>query len=215
MLMNTITGSQKLPSQLGTAGSDFSNIFASVLTNLMNQTGSQSAIQPNMMADLFAVNTGNIIQSNMVSNLGSLQTNPFDSLRFQAITPDKIDRLLDGKLKGMGTVFVQAGQLYNVDPALLAAIAMHETGNGTSRAALVKNNIAGMMGRDGLKSYASVEDSIMDMARNIGKNYLGKGLSSIAEIGAKYAPVGAENDPTGLNNHWVKGVTKFVVQMKD
>lgn len=69
-----------------------------------------------------------------------------------------------------------------------------------------------MMGNHGLKSYASIEDSIMDMAQNLSKNYLGKGLSSIATIGSKYAPIGAGNDPTGLNNHWVTGVNKYFNQ---
>ena len=28
-------------------------------------------------------------------------------------------------------------------------------------------------------------------------------------LGAKYCPVGAKNDPNGLNKYWVKNVTKF------
>ena len=54
----------------------------------------------------------------------------------------------------------------------------------------------------------------MDMARNISNNYLGKGLSSISDIGAKYAPIGASNDPTGLNNYWVNGVTQYYNQLR-
>ncbi|WP_242637835.1 MULTISPECIES: glucosaminidase domain-containing protein [Bacillaceae] len=209
MVMNTLSGNQKLPTQLGASGSDFSDIFASVLTNLINQSESRTPIQPNLPVDFFGMNTGNLTFDTIVPDMKEISSSSTASLRFQPTSADKMNQVLDGKLKGMGDVFVRAGQLFNVDSTLLSAIAIHETGNGKSSAANVKNNIAGMMGVNGLKSYASVEDSIMDMARNIGKNYLGKGLSNIAEIGAKYAPVGAGNDPTGLNNHWVKGVTKF------
>ena len=37
--------------------------------------------------------------------------------------------------------------------------------------------------------------------------YFEKGLNTIEEIGAKYCPVGAANDPNGLNKYWVGGVT--------
>ena len=120
----------------------------------------------------------------------------------------KLENTLEGKLSGAANHFINAGKKYDIDPSLLTAIAIHETGNGSSRAANDKNNVAGMMGKDGLRSYASVEDSIFDMARNLRKNYLNQGKDSIAAIGAKYAPVGAANDPTGLNNHWTNGVSK-------
>lgn len=120
----------------------------------------------------------------------------------------KLDNMLEGKLSGTATHFINAGKKYDIDPGLLSAIAIHETGNGSSRAVNEKNNVAGMMGKDGLRSYESVEDSIFDMARNLRINYLNQGKDTIAEIGAKYAPVGAANDPTGLNNHWTKGVSR-------
>ncbi|MDV2686981.1 glucosaminidase domain-containing protein, partial [Alkalihalophilus lindianensis] len=85
-------------------------------------------------------------------------TNPKELYRYQTISADKLNQELGGKLQGMGQAFVNAGKVFNVDPALLAAIAQHETGNGKSRAAVEKNNIAGMMGINGLKSYASVEE---------------------------------------------------------
>lgn len=120
----------------------------------------------------------------------------------------KLENTLEGKLSGSAQHFINAGKKYDIDPGLLTAIAIHETGNGSSRAVNEKNNVAGMMGKNGLRSYESVEDSIYDMARNLRKNYLNQGKDTIAEIGAKYAPVGAANDPTGLNNHWTKGVSR-------
>jgi flagellum-specific peptidoglycan hydrolase FlgJ len=120
-----------------------------------------------------------------------------------------LDTHLKGVLQNTGHLFEAAGKKYGIDPALLAAVSIHETGNGSSNAARFKFNVAGMMGKNGLKSYSSVEESIFDMARNLKKNYLDQGRTTIAQIGAKYAPVGAVNDPNSLNNHWVKGVQHY------
>ena len=129
-------------------------------------------------------------------------------LSFKPIQFLKLENTLGGKLSGTSAHFINAGKKYDLDPNFLSAIAIHETGNGSSRAVNEKNNVAGMMGKNGLRSYDSLEESIFDMARNLRQNYLNQGKTTIAEIGAKYAPVGAGNDPTGLNNHWVTGVNR-------
>ncbi|WP_316570346.1 glucosaminidase domain-containing protein [Neobacillus sp. YIM B06451] len=155
------------------------------------------------------------------SNLASLSPSTQETLsaltrstgQQTSITSSNIDsstlnQRLGGVLENTGEFFVEAGRKYEISPALLAAISIHETGNGTSNAARFKFNVAGMMGKDGLKTYSSVKESIFDMARNLRQNYLDKGKLTISQIGAKYAPIGAANDPTNLNNHWVKGVNK-------
>lgn len=131
-----------------------------------------------------------------------------DQLSFRAVGLLEMEKHLSGKLSGTAKDFITAGQKYNLNPLFLAAIAQHETGNGTSRAILEKNNVAGMMGRNGLRTYNTLQESIDAMASNLRRNYLNQGLTTVSQIGAKYAPVGALNDPTGLNNHWVNGVTK-------
>ncbi|WP_066388321.1 glucosaminidase domain-containing protein [Neobacillus mesonae] len=128
---------------------------------------------------------------------------------------DTLNPYLKGVLQDTGHFFAEAGEKYQINPALLAAISIHETGNGTSNAARFKYNVAGMMGKNGLKSYDSIRDSIFDMARNLRQNYLNQGKQSIAQIGAKYAPVGAANDPTQLNNHWVTGVQSQFNKLTD
>jgi hypothetical protein len=102
------------------------------------------------------------------------------------------------------------GNMYGISPALLAAIAMHETGNGTSSAVRNKNNAFGIMGSNGLKSFTSLEESIKYAASLLKKNYIDKGLTTVEAIQKKYAPVGVANDPTGLNKNWVNGVNKFL-----
>ncbi|WP_052350573.1 glucosaminidase domain-containing protein [Paenibacillus gorillae] len=121
---------------------------------------------------------------------------------------------LGGVLSGTGDLFAKYGKQYGVDPALLAAIAMHETGNGTSSAAKNKNNVGGMMrSKGGLQEFGSIEEGIAAMASNLRRLYLDQGLTTIEQIQRKYAPVGAANDPTGLNKNWVNGVSKYYQQL--
>lgn len=129
-----------------------------------------------------------------------------NGLEYKELNSSVLNSQLKGALSGTGELFIEAGKQYGINPSFLAAVAIHETGNGTSNAARFKNNVAGMMGKGGLKTYSSVRDSIFDMARNLRNNYLDEGKTTIAQIGAKYAPIGANNDPLQLNNHWVTGV---------
>lgn len=92
---------------------------------------------------------------------------------------------------------------------LLISISRHETGKWTSKAFINNNNFGGIMDIDGLRDYDTYEEGLKDFVRILKTYYFEKGLNTIAEIGAKYCPVGAENDPQGLNQYWVGGVTDF------
>lgn len=133
-------------------------------------------------------------------------------------TTSSINNVLGGVLKGTGGLFEKYGKKYGIDPALLAAISIHETGNGSSNAARNKNNIGGMMDPSTnwstLQSFNSIESGIEAMARNLKRNYIDKGLTDVASIGAKYAPVGAENDPNSLNKYWVSGVSDYYNKLR-
>jgi hypothetical protein len=136
-----------------------------------------------------------------------------------------MDGILGGKLKGYGNAFIQAGQKYGVDPSLLAAIAMHETGNGSSKMVQQANNVGGITkgswtgdlytASTGAKfrAYGSMQEGIDDLGRLIGVYKNSYGLTTVGQIGNRWAPSGASNDPNGLNNHWAGGVNKFYQQL--
>ncbi|WP_311080963.1 peptidoglycan DD-metalloendopeptidase family protein [Paenibacillus polymyxa] len=126
------------------------------------------------------------------------------------ISAEQLNKKLGGVLAGKGAQFVQAGLQFGIDPAALAAISMHETGNGTSPAVRNRHNVGGMMGANGLMNFASIDDGITAMARNLKVNYADQGIDTIEGVQRKYAPVGARNDPDNLNNNWSKGVVKFM-----
>jgi hypothetical protein len=128
-----------------------------------------------------------------------------------------ISNVLTGRLAGAENKFQAAGEKYGVDPALLVAIAMHETGRGTSEAVRASNNPGGMMDPQTdwstVKKFASLDEGIDAMAKNLKEKYIDQGLTTIEAIQTKYAPVGAANDPRGLNKDWVPGVTSFYKQI--
>lgn len=106
-----------------------------------------------------------------------------------------------------------AGQKYNLDPRLLIAIngAEHSFGIAYKDAVERKKNPFGMGGpitSTGF-TYSSWTEGFNAAAKNIADNYVKEGKRSIAAIGAKWAPVGASNDPNNLNANWPKNVKKF------
>jgi hypothetical protein len=130
---------------------------------------------------------------------------------FREVDAARLAEQLPAQAKHLAQAFIDSGRRHNVDPIALAAIAKHETGNFTSSAFRNKNNAMGVSDARGPIHQASHEASIEKMAKLLGSTTSGpyKNASTIAEIGGIYAPIGAGNDPTGLNNHWTRGVAKF------
>lgn len=116
-----------------------------------------------------------------------------------------------GGFNGMGDVFIEAGQANQVDPVLLASIAFAETTKGKSKHVRELNNPGGLYNSKAKEffHYDTLEEGINAMAKNLYKLYISKGLVTIQAIGAKYAPIGADNDPLNLNANWVPNVTYF------
>lgn len=102
-------------------------------------------------------------------------------------------------------------ELTHEQAILLVAISKHETGNWTSYNFKNKNNLGGLYnGNKGtFYSYESLESGIEAFVNLLKNRYFGKGLNTIEEIGNVYCPVGASNDPNGLNKHWIPKVSQF------
>lgn len=94
---------------------------------------------------------------------------------------------------------------------IAVAITKHETQRYTSLMFKNKNNIGGMYNskENCFYTYSTVEDGIDAYIRNLKRLYIDQGLDTIEKIQTKYAPIEADNDPTGLNKHWAAGVTYF------
>lgn len=97
---------------------------------------------------------------------------------------------------------------YGVDWKMAVSISAWETGYWTSSLYHNNKNIGGLYCKEFLK-YNTLDEGIEAFVSNLKRNYYDKGLNTIEKIGAKYCPVGASNDPTGLNKNWIPGVTKI------
>lgn len=114
----------------------------------------------------------------------------FDVRKKSNITANQLDAKLKNKLKGCGQYFIQAQNKYGINAEFLAAIAIHESGNGKSAIARRKNNFFGLMGKNGALTFSSPKDCIDCVAKNLTKKngyYYGKGRYTISSIGRKYA----------------------------
>lgn len=143
----------------------------------------------------------------------------------EPIDAERVKSYMGPQLAAHYDTFLQAAKENNLDPRLLIAIAMNESAKGTSYAARTRNNLFGRWDPNAInprtgargyhKYYRNVDESIRDIARNLRRNYLDKGYTSIETIARKYAPVGAENDPRGLNGGWPAIVGKFYQQLSN
>ena len=109
-------------------------------------------------------------------------------------------------LAGEGAAFVSQGLAAGVDPRALVAIAAHETMLETYLPAQAIRNPFGL--GPGM-AFAREGDAIALAARTLGDSYLPEGRDTLATIGAKWAPLGAANDPAGLNANWTAGVGAY------
>jgi hypothetical protein len=135
------------------------------------------------------------------SVVGGGSAAPIDAARLDAWMASKVPT---SPLVGLGGVFVASGVASGVDPRLLVAIARQESALGTAGGGASIHNAFGWGPHIPFESW---EENIATVARGLASGYLSEGRTTIPAIGAKWAPIGASNDPTNLNSHWVRGVS--------
>jgi hypothetical protein len=120
-----------------------------------------------------------------------------------------IDRMLasaGSPMAGQGRTIVSAATAVGLDPRAIVAIAAHETLLETYGPAAEIRNPFGL-GPGWV--FDDEQQAIRKAVEVLDRYYLAEGRDSAATIGPKWAPVGADNDPRGLNNHWVAGVSAY------
>ena len=117
-----------------------------------------------------------------------------------------LNKHLDGVLKGKGKTLLKLQEKYGINAAFLAALVNHESANGKSNAAQNKNNVAGIMSAESnfteLRTFKNVDECLEYLAKLLSESYVSQGLVTISQIHSKYCPIGAQNDPNGLNANW-------------
>ena len=113
-------------------------------------------------------------------------------------------------LIGFGAIFVREGERNGVDPRALVAIAMHESVLGTAGSGAAIHNAFGW---GPAIAFTGWEANISTVARGLAQGYIARGRDTLAAIQPVWAPLGAANDPTGLNSAWTPAVGRYYEDM--
>ncbi|MCU0307541.1 MAG: hypothetical protein MUE51_07170 [Thermoleophilia bacterium] len=109
-------------------------------------------------------------------------------------------------LAGEGATFVREARGAGLDPRFLVAVAAHETLLETYPPARAIRNPFGL--GPGWR-FDSEAEAIATAASTLRRLYLSENRVTIPDIGSKWAPLGADNDPGSLNQHWPNGVSAY------
>lgn len=187
-------------------------------TRLISTLGAQQraltraiAAQAQAAADANAALTGGTLTSTTPPLLNAIADAGLPAPAAMAATIDNYLTARQSPLAGLGAVFVADGEAAGVDPRLLVAISGGETSFGTYGPAQVIHNPFGLGPNI---HFASWSAAIQAAATNLGGPlYRGAGLVTIPEIQARWAPLGAGNDPSGLNGNWQTDISQFYAQL--
>lgn len=124
----------------------------------------------------------------------------------------KLDRSLKSTLSGYGAKFAELSTSYGVDPYVAIAIVLLETGCYSGKCSTLTsqcNNVGGMKGSPGCgggayKRFSTLDEGIEAFIKNLSRNYYGKGLTTVEQIGKKYAE----------SNTWSTKVNNYILKIK-
>lgn len=134
-------------------------------------------------------------------------TENYDVRQHSVITAARLNMFLKGVLRDKGGLFIRVARDNNICPIVLAAIAMHESADGKSKFAYDRNNVFGIYLRGKYHYFNSVEECVEYTGKLLGgKLYCGGRNYTVKKIQQIYCPVGANNDPRGINKYWLSGV---------
>lgn len=98
---------------------------------------------------------------------------------------------------------------YDIDWKIAVSISAWETGYWESSLYNNNKNVGGLYCNGSFLKYNSLDEGIEAFISNLKRNYFDMGLNTLETIQPKYCPIGAKNDPNGLNKNWLSGVTKI------
>ena len=129
----------------------------------------------------------------------------------QEVITQALNSLVKGNsaMQGTGGAFIASScDGKSLNPFIVVAIAMHESAGGVSNAALNKNNIGGIMGKNGLRTFDNVEQCIDSITSTVNKR-VNEGYTSIGKVGksGRYCAKSA-----GAN--WSSQVTSFAEKLR-
>lgn len=103
------------------------------------------------------------------------------------LTTKQIEQLLPYNMKPLAPTFYKIENSNKpVNAIFLSSVVRLETGNGTSYSYRTRNNVGGVMGRRGLRTFNSKEQCLFYMQDFLYRGYINAGRRSVWNIGSKY-----------------------------
>lgn len=102
----------------------------------------------------------------------------------------------------------------NVDTVTALSIGAAESGYYKVKYMLRRNNVFGGMSNSGLITYENIEIGVLKYIRLLSRNYYGKGLNTLQEIGRVYCPV-YNNGVKTASSHWINLVNTAKTKYND
>lgn len=135
----------------------------------------------------------------------------YDGMTMEELS-EKLDRSLKSTLSGYGSTFANFSIQYGVDPYIALAITLLETGcyHGVCSTLTSQcNNVGGMKGSPGCgggayQRFSTLDAGIEAFIQNLSKNYYQVGLTTVEQIGKKYAE----------SKTWSTKVNDYILKIK-
>lgn len=103
------------------------------------------------------------------------------------LTTKQIEQLLPYNMKPLAQTFYKIENSNKpINAIFLSSVVRLETGNGTSYSYRARNNVGGVMGRKGLRTFNSKEQCLFYMQDFLYRGYINAGRRSVWNIGSKY-----------------------------
>lgn len=178
------------------------------VNGLVYKTGNADISIQKMVPKVVLKGTKKIEKKAVTSTTATLKETKkivYDGMTMEELTA-KLNKNLNSDLKGKGNIYAKYSIEYGVDPYLVLAISLHETGcnNKCSNLVKTKNNVGGMMGKNGALVFSTLDEGIQKFIKNIKKNYYDYGLKTAEAMNPKYA----------ADKKWAEQVNGYIETIK-
>lgn len=168
------------------------------IVSVINMSSSNRMKKAEIISDNSVDSDDNVFELNMEQAPQSVYIPPrvevYEGMTLEELG-EKINRNLGtGYLSGKGSLIASKCIELGVDPYIVTAIILHETGCKYNCSTLVKqcNNVGGQKGAPSCgggsyKYYATLDDGIVGHIENLYYNYFSKGRTTVETIAPRYA----------------------------
>lgn len=209
--------------------SDYNFTFSSTKTKTSKATKTKTTpatYQPSSLSSTRTTSLASLKAKHWTEMTDSEMRQVYGDYTRDITTPYKgtaadLNKYLEGKgvLSGQGQAFIDAQNKYGISAAVLAGIAISESG-GTSSLARKRFNVTSISSSRGWRRFNNVSECIDYTASMLANRYVknsglsGVSLKTLYQINAKYCPVSDTRNNSSNNRFWAQNVENKVREIE-